>query len=111
MVSKPFSFRLPDAGVQALEALQIEGETLNQTAQRFLMESLGLSTDTPLKLSTPVDIQVLVRQEVENAIANSERLQELQQIITKVDKRLGELSVWERTLHLLGSHQLVRLQL
>jgi len=92
MVSKPFSFRLPDAGVQALEAMQIEGETLNQTAQRFLMQSLGLSTDTLPKLSTSVDIQEIVKREVENALANSERLQELQQIITKVDKRLGELS-------------------
>lgn len=64
MVSKPFSFRLPDAGVQALEAMQIEGETLNQTAQRFFMESLGLSTDTPPKLSTPVDIKELVKLEV-----------------------------------------------
>ncbi len=62
MVSKPFSFRLPDAGVQALEALQIQGETLNQTAQRFLMESLGLSTDTPPKLSTTVDIEEFKRE-------------------------------------------------
>lgn len=104
MVSKPFSFRLPDTGVQALEALQIEGETLNQTAQRFLMESLGLSTDTPPKLSTPVDIQELVKREVENALANSERLQEMiaantaylaagiNEIKHSVDERLGELS-------------------
>jgi len=62
MVSKPFSFRLPDAGVQALEAMQIEGETLNQTAQRFLMQSLGLSTDTSPKLSTTVDIEEFKRE-------------------------------------------------
>jgi len=93
MVSKPFSYRLPDVAVQALEALQLEGETLNQTAQRVMMEHLGLSTETsqPLStiLSTPVDIKELVKQEVENAIANSERLQEF---IAKVDERLGELS-------------------
>lgn len=68
MVSKPFSFRLPDAGVQALEAMQIEGETLNQTAQRFLMQSLGLSTDAQQKLSTPVDIEGLVKREVEASL-------------------------------------------
>ena len=68
MVSKPFSFRLPDVGVQALEAMQIEGETLNQTAQRFLMQSLGLSTDTQQKLSTPVDIRELVKEEVRSQL-------------------------------------------
>ncbi|MHC5765735.1 MAG: hypothetical protein ACYTXI_08930 [Nostoc sp.] len=67
MVSKPFSFRLPDAGVEALEALQIEGETLNQTAQRFLMESLGLSTVSQKSLFTPVDINKF-KQEVEASL-------------------------------------------
>lgn len=89
MVSKQFSFRLADEVVEALEGLQLEGESLNQTAQRILTKSVGLSTSTSNHLSTPVDIKELVKQEVENAIANSERLQEF---IAKVDERLGELS-------------------
>lgn len=44
MPSKAFSFRLPDAAVQALSALQLEDETLNQTAQRVIMEHLGVYT-------------------------------------------------------------------
>ncbi|MCC5669103.1 hypothetical protein LC653_35920 [Nostoc sp. CHAB 5784] len=73
MVSKPFSYRLPDVAVQALEALQLEGETLNQTAQRVMMEHLGLSTEAPKMLSTvsytSVDIRELVKQEVEASLA------------------------------------------
>lgn len=68
MVSKQFSFRLPDEAVAVLEALQIEGETLNQTAQRRMIESLGLSTDTSAKLSTPVDIKSLIAEEVRSQL-------------------------------------------
>lgn len=58
MVSKQFSFRLADEVVEALEALQLEGESLNQTAQRFIAESLGLSTASPKKLSTGLSTDV-----------------------------------------------------
>jgi hypothetical protein len=58
MVSKQFSFRLADEVVEALEALQLEGESLNQTAQRFIVESLGLSTGSPKKLSTGLSTDV-----------------------------------------------------
>lgn len=104
MVSKQFSFRLPDEVVEALERLQLEGESLNQTAQRILTKSVGLSTEPLSTLSTTVDIGEIVRQEVENAIANSERLQEMiaantaylaagiNEIKHSVDERLGELS-------------------
>lgn len=67
MPSKAFSFRLPDAAVQALEALQLNGETLNQTAQRVLMEHLGLSTN-PSTLSTGVDIELMIKQQVETSL-------------------------------------------
>ncbi|MCC5625706.1 hypothetical protein [Nostoc sp. CHAB 5715] len=104
MVSKQFSFRLADEVVEALEGLQLEGESLNQTAQRILTKSVGLSTSTSTHLSTPVDIKELVKQEVENAIANSEQLKEMiaantaylatgiNEIKHEVDERLGELS-------------------
>ncbi|MFN6466166.1 MAG: hypothetical protein RMZ41_030725 [Nostoc sp. DedVER02] len=68
MVSKQFSFRLPDEAVAALEALQIEGETLNQTAQRRMIECLGLSTDTSKKLSTSVDIKQMIAEEVRSQL-------------------------------------------
>ncbi|BAY10644.1 hypothetical protein [Calothrix sp. NIES-2098] len=68
MVSKAFSFRLPDEAVQALEALQLEGETLNQTAQRFMLEHLGLSTKPSTILHTPVDIKELIKQEVRSQL-------------------------------------------
>lgn len=58
MVSKQFSFRLADEVVEALEALQLEGESLNQTAQRFIIESLELSTASPKKLSTGLSTDV-----------------------------------------------------
>ena len=64
MVSKQFSFRLPDEVVEWLEGLQLEGESLNQTTQRFIVESSGLSTASPKHLSTPVDIRELVKEEV-----------------------------------------------
>lgn len=91
MVSKQFSFRLADEVVEALEALQLEGESLNQTAQRILTKSVGLSTSTSTHLSTPVDIEELVNQKVESAIANSEQLRDLEQMITSLDERLGKL--------------------
>lgn len=73
MVSKAFSFRLSDAAVQALEAMQLDGETLNQTAQRFVLQQLGLSTETPQSVSTAlqtsVDIKELVKQEIETNLA------------------------------------------
>lgn len=62
MVSKQFSFRLADEVVEALERLQLEGESLNQTAQRILTKSVGLSTSTSNHLSTPVDIEEFKRE-------------------------------------------------
>ncbi len=104
MSSKVISFRLSDAEIEALQALQSsDDESLNQTAARLLRGIIG----TPSALSTtstPVDIQELIRREVESAIANSERMNELVRANTayladdinslerKVDERLGELS-------------------
>lgn len=67
MVSKQFSFRLADEVVEALEGLQLEGESLNQTAQRILTKSIGLSTSTSNRLSTTVDIHEF-KQEVEASL-------------------------------------------
>lgn len=93
MVSKPFSYRLPDVAVQALEALQLEGETLNQTAQRVMMEHLGLSTETSQSLSTlmstSVDIKSLVKLEVEASL--TEVRSHFSQLEARLDERLGKL--------------------
>ncbi|MCC5621026.1 hypothetical protein [Nostoc sp. CHAB 5715] len=104
MSSKVISFRLSDAEIEALQALQSsDDESLNQTAARLLRGIIG----TPSALSTtstPVDIQELIRREVESAIANSDRVNELIKANTayladginsvkrEVDERLGELS-------------------
>lgn len=104
MTSKVISFRLSDAEIEALQALQSsDDESLNQTAARLLRGIIG--TPTALSTtSTPVDIQELIRREVESAIANSERMNELVRANTayladdinsvkrEVDERLGELS-------------------
>jgi len=74
MASKAFSFRLSDAAVQALEALQLEGETLNQTTQRFVYEHLGLSTETHNHLSTPLQTSVDIEQIRQEMRANIDEL-------------------------------------
>lgn len=87
MVSKQFSFRLADEVVEALEALQLEGESLNQTAQRFIVESLGLSTASPKKLSTDVDrIEELIDKRLEIGLAEVRS-----QLETQLKERLEEL--------------------
>lgn len=86
MVSKQFSFRLPDEAVQVLESLQTEGETLNQTAQRIMIERLGVSTVPSQFLFTKayslVDIKELVKQEVEAS---------LNQVRSQLEAQLEEL--------------------
>jgi hypothetical protein len=103
VVSKTFSFRLPDEAVQALESQQLEGESLNQAAQRLLLEALKISPSLNADLSTTVDIKEIIKQEIESAIANSELLQGLvadktaylasciNQVKLEVDERLGKL--------------------
>lgn len=104
MVSKPFSFRLPDEAVEILESRKLEGETLNQAAQRVLLQALNVNATMNADVSTTVDIQELIKQEVSNAIINSELLQELVSAKTaylstcindvkhEVDERLGKLN-------------------
>ncbi|MDZ8227099.1 hypothetical protein [Nostoc sp. ChiVER01] len=70
MVSKQFSFRLPDKVVQALYTLQLEGESLNQTAQRILTQSVELSTGTMSSMSTGVDnLESLIDKRIEESLA------------------------------------------
>lgn len=61
-------FRLPDEAVQVIETLQLEGETLNQTAQRFFIEHLRASSKQPQLLPTSLDIKELVKQEIEASL-------------------------------------------
>lgn len=100
MSSKVISFRLSDAEIEALQALQSsDDESLNQTAARLLRGIIGTPSALSTK-STPVDIQELIRREVESAIANSERMNELvrantahiNEVKRELDERLGELS-------------------
>jgi hypothetical protein len=54
MASKGFSFRLPDEAVQQLELLKYPDETINQVAQRLLLEKLGLHTEESTKVQTSI---------------------------------------------------------
>jgi GIY-YIG catalytic domain len=65
-----FSFRLPDEIVQVLEGLQLEGETLNQTARRFLLENLELPPKQPQPLPTTTTIEELVDKRLEVGLAD-----------------------------------------
>ena len=79
MPSKSFSFRLPDEIVQFVESSQLDGETLNQTAQRlfidFAKRNNPLSTDLP----TIVDIHEF-KQKVEASLTEMRsQLEELRE--------------------------------
>lgn len=90
MVSKQFSFRLSDEVVEWLEGLQLDGESLNQTAQRILTQSAGLSTVSLSTVSTSVDIKSLVKQEVEASLEEV-RSQLEAQLEAQLKERLEEL--------------------
>lgn len=108
MGSKVISFRFNDAELEALQALQTQDDdSLNQTAARLLRGLLGASTASTVSMSTvstSVDIQELIQQELSKALANSEQLKEMisantaylatgiNEIKREVDERLGELS-------------------
>jgi N-formylglutamate amidohydrolase len=59
--SKVISFRFSTQESAKLEEKALEGESLNQTAQRLLREALGLSTER----STVVDIDQRIAAAVE----------------------------------------------
>lgn len=110
--SKVISFRLNDAEIQALEALQTESDdsSLNQTAARLLREILGTSTNLST-LSTGVNtVEALIEERLAAAL-NSEKLKEMlfehtsglgtgldevmvqmQAKLETLEQRLGELS-------------------
>ncbi|MCC5599133.1 hypothetical protein [Nostoc favosum] len=105
MRSNIISFRFSDEELEALQAFQTpKDKSPSQTAARLLRGMLAGIIEPSTVSSTGVDIQELVRQEVENAIANSEQLKEMiaantaylatgiNEIKHEVDERLGELS-------------------
>lgn len=51
MASQVISFRFNETEAEALEAQKLEGESLNQTAQRLLREALGVPAERVV--STP----------------------------------------------------------
>ncbi|HEY9708308.1 MAG TPA: hypothetical protein V6D48_08895 [Oculatellaceae cyanobacterium] len=85
MVSKPFSFRLPEDAVQALESQKLEGETLNQAAQRVLLQALNINTTVNADVNTTVDIQELVKREIEAIL--SELRSQLEELRGKLKAR------------------------
>lgn len=79
MASKTFSIRLSDAEVELLQAFQAsEDKSLTQTVARLVRESIGANSS--VQPANSVNIEELVRQEVEravSAIASDEQFQEL----------------------------------
>jgi hypothetical protein len=70
MASKAFSFRLPDEVVQFIESEQQEGETLNQTAQRLLIDLAKKNNPLTTDLSTTVyNLEELVDKRLEAGLA------------------------------------------
>lgn len=88
MASKHFSFRLREEVVAALENLRQEDESLNQTAQRVIAQSLGVIAPDTSYQAQAIDIKELIREEVASAIAISDRIQKLE---VTVGECLGKL--------------------
>jgi predicted transcriptional regulator len=60
MASQVISFRFNDDEQSRLQALALEGESLNQTAQRVLREALGMST----RKHTAVDVDSRIQEAI-----------------------------------------------
>lgn len=93
MASKVISFRFSDVELEALQALQIpEDDSVNQTAARLLREMFtGIvkpSTASSTLLSTNVDIQQLVKQEIEVSLA--EVRSQLEELRKKIESPVVE---------------------
>ncbi|MHC5739903.1 hypothetical protein [Nostoc sp.] len=86
MASKAFSFRLPDEIVQFVESSQLEGETLNQAAQRLFIDFVKRNNPLSTDLTTAVDVQELVKQEVAASLGEVRS-----QLETQLEARLEEL--------------------
>jgi hypothetical protein len=86
MASKAFSFRLPDEIVQFVESSQLEGETLNQTAQRLFIDFVKRNSPLSTELTTSVDIKELVKLEVAASLTEVRS-----QLETQLEERLEEL--------------------
>ena len=82
-ISQVISFRLGDSGLEALRQQQQPGESLNQTAQRLLKQSLGLSTEMSI-----TSLSTLSTADVDSRIAA--QLAPLQEKLNQLETALGE---------------------
>jgi hypothetical protein len=105
MRSNVISYRLTDAELEALQAFQTsEDKSPSQTAARLLRGMLAGIIEPSTVSSTGVDIQELVKQQVEQAITDSQLLKDMiaantsylalgiHKIKEEVDERMEELS-------------------
>jgi hypothetical protein len=87
MANKAFSFRLPDEIVEFVESSQLEGETLNQTAQRLFIDFVKRNNPLSTELSTDVDrIEELIDKRLEIGLAEVRS-----QLEAQLKERLEEL--------------------
>ena len=87
-ISQVISFRLGDSGLEALKQQQQPGESLNQTAQRLLKQSLGLYT-VSTEMST-ANMYTLSTANVDSQI--TAQLAPIQEKISQLETALGEFA-------------------
>ena len=88
MAGQVISFRFGDQELEALKAQQQPGESLNQTAQRLLKQSLGVSTTSTLT-STAV-LSTMSTEVVDSRIA--EQLAPILEKLKQLEAGLGEFA-------------------
>ena len=87
--SQVISFRFGEEELSALSVQQQPGESLNQTAQRLLKESLGLSRQPAPVLTS---LSTMYTYDVDNRI--SQQLQPIREELAQFREELGEFAAW-----------------
>ncbi|MEK0183182.1 MAG: hypothetical protein EAZ78_06160 [Oscillatoriales cyanobacterium] len=84
--SQVISFRVSGDFLNWIEAQKLDGESINQAAQRILKEVSGTSTD----LSTVSTVSTITTKNVDRLVATS--LDPVLERLAAVEERLGKLS-------------------
>jgi hypothetical protein len=96
MSSQVISYRLNTEEVLALRRKALPGESDNQTAQRLMRESLGMSTKLSTKSTVSLDerIESVVEDRFSSFVVNqNELLSRLQERLQQLETQVAELSL------------------
>ena len=88
MAGQVISFRFGDEELEALKAQQQPGESRNQTAQRLLKQSLGVSTTSTI--TSTASLSTLYTEIVDSRIA--EQLTPIREELAQLRSTLGEFA-------------------